>query len=145
MGNIPALTGKCLCGAVTIRITPAQPHIDVCHCAMCRRWGGGPLLTTRLVTDPDIAGLEHVARYASSDWADRGFCRKCGSHLFYHFKPKDGYSFTAGLFDDLAGFTMVEEIFIDEKPCYYDLAGERKRMTGAEVMANFSAGPGDSS
>src|SRR5204862_150671 len=76
------LEGKCLCGAVQVRIAPPGPHVGACHCGMCRRWGGGPALSLRLVPDPEIEGAEHVVRYPSSDWAERGFCRTCGTHLF---------------------------------------------------------------
>ncbi len=134
------LEGQCLCGAVTVRIVPPAPHVDACHCRMCQRWGGSALLSLRMVTDPDIAGHEHIGRYASSDWAERGFCRQCGTHLFFFYKPKASYSFTAGLFGGAADFTMTEEIFIDEKPGYYDFAGERERLTGPEVMAKFGVG-----
>ncbi|HEY0112605.1 MAG TPA: GFA family protein [Allosphingosinicella sp.] len=134
------LEGKCLCGAVTVRMTPPEPHVEACHCGMCRRWGGGPFLSLKLVSDPELGGEEHIVRYASSDWAERGFCRGCGTHLFYYYKPKAGYSFTAGLFDGADGFEFAEEIFIDEKPTYYDFAGERERLTGAEVLAKVSEG-----
>ncbi|MEN2711977.1 GFA family protein [Sphingomonas sp. NPDC092331] len=129
------LEGQCLCGAVQVRVAPSEPHIGACHCGMCRRWGGGPALSLRLVPDPEIEGAEHIVRYSSSDWAERGFCRTCGTHLFYFYRPQSGYSFQAGLFGDLQGHDLAEEIFIDEKPDYYDFAGERERMTGAEVMA----------
>ena len=129
------IEGQCLCGAVTVRMTPPEPHVEACHCGMCRRWGGGPFLSLKLVTDPEFDGAEQVARYESSRWAERGFCRQCGTHLFYYFKPKAGYSFTPGLFNRLEGFELAEEIFIDDKPSYYDFAGERERLTGAEVMA----------
>lgn len=134
------LEGQCLCGAVTVRIAPAEPHVDACHCGMCRRWGGSALLSLRMVTDPEIGGAEHITRYASSEWAERGFCRQCGTHLFFFYKPKASYSFTAGLFGGADGFAMVEEIFIDEKPGYYEFAGTRERLTGAEVMAKFGVG-----
>lgn len=136
------LEGQCLCGAVTVRMTPPEPHVDACHCGMCRRWGGNALLSLRMVTDPEIEGAEHIGRYASSEWAERGFCRQCGTHLFFFYKPKASYSFTAGLFGDADGFAMVEEIFIDEKPAYYAFAGARERLTGAEVMAKFGVGEG---
>ena len=141
MATDAKLEGNCLCGAVRVRIAPREPHIDACHCSMCGRWGGGPALSLRLVTDPEIEGTEHIARYHSSDWAERGFCRKCGTHLFYFYAPKAGYSFQAGLFDGARGFDLVEEIFIDEKPDYYDFAGERERMTGPEVMAKAGITP----
>jgi hypothetical protein len=37
---------------------------------------------------------------------------------------------------------LAEEIFIDEKPGYYDFAGERDRLTAAEVRAKYSPGGG---
>lgn len=136
------LEGQCLCGAVRVRITPPEPHVGVCHCAMCRRWGGGPSLSLGLVSDPEIEGAEQITRYESSDWAERGFCRTCGTHLFYFFKPKSGYSFQAGLFDGADGYELSDEIFIDEKPGYYDFAGKRERLTGPEVMAEAGIGGG---
>ena len=143
-GNDERIDGKCLCGAVTVRMTPPKPHVEACHCTMCRRWGGGAFLSLKLVTDPELRGEEHIERYDSSEWAQRAFCRRCGTHLFYFYKPKSGYSFTPGLFDGLDGFEFAEEIFIDSKPAYYDFAGERPRLTGAEVMAKAKEEAGDS-
>lgn len=41
---IPSATGHCLCGGVRIELTDASPRVEICHCAMCRRWGGGPFM-----------------------------------------------------------------------------------------------------
>ena len=142
-GETRPIEGHCLCGAVRVRMTPPVPHVEACHCTMCRRWGGGAYLSLRGVPDPEIEGAEQIVRYASSDWAERGFCGKCGTHLFYFYRPKQSYSFTAGLFDGADGFTLDEEIFIDEKPGYYDFAGERERLTAAEVIAKYSPSHGD--
>jgi hypothetical protein len=38
------------------------------------------------------------------------------------------------------GLKLGKEIFIDEKPDYYALAGDHKRLTGAEAFAEFTAG-----
>ena len=130
-----SLEGKCLCGAVTIRAEPSQPHIEVCHCVMCRRWGGSASLGVQCGENVSFSGEEHITRFTSSEWAERGFCNTCGSNLFYHFTPSGGYSFAAGLFDDLHGITMGEQIFVDEKPDYYDFAQETPMKTGAEVIA----------
>lgn len=137
---LETVSGQCLCGAVTVRITPPRAEVEVCHCGMCRRWGGGAHLGMPMVKDPEIEGEEHIVRYRSSEWAERAFCGKCGTHLYFHYIPGQAYGFTAGLFDDLAGFTMTEEIFIDEKPDYYGFEGDRERLTGPEVMAKFGVG-----
>ena len=75
-------TGKCLCGAVTFTAEP-MPTMQACHCDMCRKWGGGPYMSTPC-TNAVFDGP--VTAYASSEIADRGFCATCGSHLFYFAK-----------------------------------------------------------
>jgi hypothetical protein len=134
------IEGHCLCGAVTVRGTPVRQNVEACHCTMCRQWGGSALLGVQFGSEVEIEGEEQVARYQSSKWAERGFCRRCGSNLFYLYLPADNYFFAAGLFPDDALLALSEEIFIDEKPDYYDFAGERERLTGPEVMAKFGGG-----
>ncbi|WNO53830.1 GFA family protein [Stakelama saccharophila] len=131
------LEGRCLCGAVTISARLPGPELDACHCDMCRRWGGIAFLSTRSVTDPVFTGAEHIKRFVSSDWAERGFCRECGTHLFYFHRPRGTYSFPVGLFD-VPQAIMAEEIFIDEKPDYYAFAADTEKLTGAEVRAKFT-------
>jgi hypothetical protein len=133
------IEGRCLCGAVTVRATAVHGHVEACHCTMCRQWGGSALLCVQCESDVEIDGDEQVARYRSSKWAERGFCRQCGSNLFYRYLPADSYCFTAGLFPDDALKPLSEEIFIDEKPDYYAFAGERERLTGAQVIAKAKA------
>jgi hypothetical protein len=77
--------------------------------------------------------------YRSSEWAERGFCRQCGTPLFYRLVGKDFYVVSAEAFDDKADFRLTSQIFIDEKPAYYDFANRTHNMTGAEVFAAFSA------
>lgn len=134
-----AIEGQCLCGAVAVEMTPPQKHIDACHCGMCRKWAGGPHMGLAMVTDPVFTGEQHITRYASSEWAERAFCKTCGTHLYYYFVPQKSYSFPAGLFDGLEGYAMTMEIFADNKPDYYDFAGEHKRLTEAETMAMFTS------
>lgn len=127
-------TGRCLCGTVTVRAT-LEPHFGACHCGMCRRWGGGPLLAADC-GDAAFEGGE-IARFQSSDWAERAFCARCGTHLFYYLVPAQRYIVPLGLFDDQTGLAFDDEIYIDRKPDCYDFAGERKRLTEAEFLASM--------
>ncbi len=136
-------TAQCLCGAVTVEAAQCATHVGACHCSMCRQWGGGPYLAVDCGSDVTFGGEENIERYQSSDWAERGFCRKCGTHLFYHLKEPSKYIMTAGLFGDLEGATFDHQIFIDEKPAWYDFANATKNMTGEEVFAMFNAGSDD--
>ncbi len=51
--------------------------------------------------------------------AERGFCKKCGSHLFYRLKQNSQYYIPVGIFDNDEGLVFEHQVFIDEKPEYY--------------------------
>jgi hypothetical protein len=90
-------------------------------------------------TEIEIEGEEHVTVFDSSKWAERGFCSKCGTHLFYRLKQSQQHIMAAGIFADQSGLTFDHQVFIDEKPDYYEFANETKDMTGAEVFAKFTS------
>jgi hypothetical protein len=46
---------------------------------------------------PEIQGLQYVRTYASSEWAERGFCSQCGTHLFYRVIKGEFYAVPVGL------------------------------------------------
>ena len=106
---------------------------------MCRRWSGLAFLGVQCGSDVEIEGEAQVVRYRSSEWAERGFCGRCGSNLFSRFLPADNYSFLAGLFPDEALEPLAQEIFIDEKPRYYAFDSDGEKLTGAEVLAKAKA------
>lgn len=76
--------------------------------------------------------------YRSSEWAERGFCGNCGTHLYYHLLPSDQYILPAGIFQD-RDFVLASEIFIDEKPDFYALKNETEKLTGKQVFEQFAA------
>lgn len=130
------MEGSCLCGSVTVS-APTETEIGVCHCSTCRRWGGGPLLAIHCASGAEFSGQQRPVTYRSSEWAERGFCPTCGTHLFYHLLPTGEYILPAGLFED-QNFEVTNQIFIDEKPGYYDLANETTKLTGEQVFAQFA-------
>ena len=136
MATIDSLTGGCLCGAVRFEAHRVETAFHACHCGMCRRWGGGPFLGVDAASI-DFSDESRLRRFDSSEWASRGFCGDCGSNLFYYVKAEDRYSMCAGAFDDPSVFELVREIFIDHKPPGYAFAGDRPRMTEAEVLARY--------
>jgi hypothetical protein len=107
---------------------------------MCRRWASGPVFATR-ARGATFSGAENLVRYASSEWAERGFCRLCGSSLFYFLKPVRQYMLSVGAFDEPECFTLGGEIYVDHKPPGYEFAGDLPQLTEAEVLARFAAGP----
>ncbi|MEZ4321792.1 MAG: GFA family protein [Myxococcota bacterium] len=138
----PVASGGCMCGAVRFELTALRDTFGACHCEMCRRWTGSALLGIN-VPDADITftGTEHIQRFQSSDWAERAWCSRCGTGLWYRVTapgPLSGaYEIPIGLLDDANGLTMVREIFIDQKPDAFAYHGERTTLTRAEVLALY--------
>lgn len=134
------LTGKCLCGGVSFAVDVESTDVDACHCSICRRWTGGPLMVVEHKGPIEFEGREYIQIYASSEAMDRGFCRVCGSTLFTKLNNQDHYFIAAGLISEGDKLALVEEIFIDDKPPYYAFANETHKMTGAEFFAAWQAG-----
>ncbi|NNE23478.1 MAG: GFA family protein [Rhizobiales bacterium] len=131
------LEGKCMCGAVKLSATAKKPSVVACHCDMCRRWSAGPFMAVNCQT-VTFEGQENISRIRSSNWAERGFCAKCGSNLFYHIVESSDYQIAAGLFDDQSMLRMSLQVFADCKPEFYEFSNKTKMMTGAEVIAMFA-------
>ena len=133
------MSGGCLCGAVRFTAAPRDPHVGACHCGMCRRWSAGPFLALECGGTVKVEDTTQLGVYRSSEWAERCFCKRCGTPLFYRLVGKDFYAVSAEAFDDKTGFAFTSQIFVDEKPAYYDFANKTKNMTGPEVFAAFAA------
>ncbi|UTF59105.1 GFA family protein [Gilvimarinus sp. DA14] len=128
------MQGNCLCGAISVTAPDAE-EVALCHCQMCRRWGSGPMHAIHCGAGVNFSGAE-PSRYQSSDWAERGFCNNCGTHLFYYLIPAKEYILSAGLFQNHT-FSLTTEVFVDEAPGYYPLQDNTSKMTGAEVFALY--------
>lgn len=133
------MTGGCLCGTVRYRLTGAARHFDACHCSMCRRFSGGVFLAVEVPAGGLTweSGEDAIVTYGSSEWAERGFCGRCGSSLFWRMREGEAMALAAGSLDTLEGMEFTSEIYIDRKPAEYAFAGERRRMTEAEVVEAF--------
>src|SRR3954471_17352329 len=76
--------GHCLCGAVWFEIEGPLSTPNLCHCGMCRRMNGAPGAYSGAPRSAyRISGEENLNWYRSSPDSERGFCRLCGSKLFW--------------------------------------------------------------
>jgi len=139
MATATSMSGGCLCGAVRFTAVPGKAHeFGVCHCSMCRKWAAGPFFAVECGDSVKIADASNLGVYKSSEWAERSFCKRCGSVLFYRLVAQNYYVVSAEAFDDTTGFELTGQVFVDEKPPYYDFANKTAMMTGAEVFALFA-------
>jgi hypothetical protein len=134
-----AVNGGCLCGAVRFTAGLRDREFGVCHCSICRRWTAGPFLAVECGEHLQIEDDAHLGIYRSSEWAERGFCKACGTPLFYRLIGQGFHAVSLEALDDRDGFAFASQIFIDEKPDYYGFANTTKTMTGPEVFAAFAA------
>jgi hypothetical protein len=115
--------GGCLCAAVRYRVSGALRAVVDCHCSMCLKWHGHVgAYTDAKVADVAIEGDAALAWYRSSGFAERGFCRTCGSSLFWRRDGSDKLSITAGTLDQPSGLKTVRHIFTEHVADYYAIA-----------------------
>ncbi len=106
---------------------------SVCHCETCRRWAGVQFSVDVGGSLHDVAGP--IEFYASSEHMNRYSCRECAAPLFRLSRGDGRYYVVMQSFDEPDAFDFTLEIFVDEKPGNYALAGERTRLTADEFLA----------
>ncbi|MEM1376834.1 MAG: GFA family protein [Pseudomonadota bacterium] len=116
-------TGGCYCGAVTFEVSGPMREVVYCHCQQCRKQTGSFVGATRADdAQLTIQGGENLTWYAASEGAKRGFCKTCGSLLFWKRNGSDGTSIMAGSIDKPTGLTSGFHIFCADKGDYYEIA-----------------------
>jgi hypothetical protein len=115
----PTTTGGCLCGDIRYEIAGKLRDVVVCHCRQCQKWSGYLVAATAVAPGGlTIFGEPQLRWYRASSHASRGFCRRCGSSLFW--KPDDGayMAVMAGGLDMPSGLTISSHIFCADKADY---------------------------
>ncbi len=113
--------GSCLCGGVTFEIIGDLRPVVACHCGQCRKTSGHFWAATQ-VNDEDLR-LTHdetLEWYQSSETAERGFCRRCGSSLFWRMEGEGRTSIGAGTLD-ATGLSISKHIYTSHKGDYYEI------------------------
>jgi hypothetical protein len=74
--------GGCLCGAVRYELRAPPTLAGYCHCSLCRRACGAPVLVFATVPRSDFAFVRGAPRcFASTSFGRRWFCGDCGTQL----------------------------------------------------------------
>lgn len=114
------MTGGCHCGQVRYDLTPPLRGVIACHCTQCRKSSGHfwaatsvPMTGFRLVTDDGLVW------FRSSSKAQRGFCKSCGSSLFYELLGQGRISIGAGTLDGPTGLAVISNWFTEDAADYY--------------------------
>lgn len=115
------IVGACHCGRVRVHMPAESAGVIACHCADCQKLHGN--FFALLAADRANVrweGEEHVRWYRSSPANERGFCAHCGSRLAK--RPVEGTRImvSAGLFDRALPKRVVKNLWVEQKPDWYD-------------------------
>ena len=117
-------TCSCLCGAVVFEINGPMGPVTACHCSQCRKQTGNYWASFQ-VADADLHFIrqEGLKWFTSSEFAKRGFCKECGSTLFWKRNDSAETSVCPGSIDGKTGLALKEHIFVADAGDYYVIAG----------------------
>lgn len=116
------LHGACLCGAVKFAAQGPFGRETVCHCKQCQRWHGAPGPYTSVSRDRLVFATQRgLAWFRSSVEARRGFCRECGSSLFWERVGAAEIAIAIGCLDEPTGLALRHHIFVDFKGDTYQI------------------------
>ncbi len=133
--------GRCLCGAVELRVVGRPAAMGFCHCSSCRKWSAGPVSAFTLWPPTAVnivRGLDQIGSFQRTERSIRKWCRSCGGHLLTEH-PTWGvvYVFAAVLeafpFDPMLHLNYAETVLYlrDGLPKMKDLPAE---MGGSGVV-----------
>ncbi len=125
-------TGGCLCGAVRYQVEGPLRGVVNCHCSECTRLNGhfgphskAPKAMVKMLRDDGLAWYQITAK------ASRGFCRECGTGLFWDHADQDAYGIVAGSLDQPTGLQTIGHIFVAEKSDFYEITDGLPQFEGS--------------
>ncbi len=114
--------GSCLCQAVSFEVTCSLPPPDACHCSQCRKQSGHIFVSTDVPrSSVTIHGAENLTWYHSSEKVMRGFCKTCGSSLFWDAIHKDWIGIAMGAFEKPTNTKIHINVHVASKGDYYEI------------------------
>jgi len=114
--------GGCHCGAVRYEVEGPMRPVVFCHCRQCRSIHGHFAAYTAAPRDAvRMVESRGLAWYAASEHARRGFCRACGSSLFWEPKGEGYLAVAAGTLREPTGLGAMAHVFTADKGDYYEI------------------------
>ena len=78
------IEGGCLCGALRYSSSADPTESGYCHCRMCQKLSGAPVIAWTGFPAESFAYTEgQPAIYRSSPNAQREYCQSCGSQILF--------------------------------------------------------------
>lgn len=121
------LDGGCLCGAVRFRVTAEPTDAGYCHCRMCQKNSGAPVVAWAALPHAAFAYTKGTpGAYKSSPGAQREFCRDCGSYMIFRDSTPT-ISVNIASLDEPARVKPAFHIWCESRIPWFDTADALKR------------------
>jgi hypothetical protein len=125
------ITGGCLCGSVRYQVDGTLRDIIACHCVQCRRSSGHFVAATACRRDHfKLLRQDSLQWYSAVPGYRRGFCKVCGSSLFFEEAGGERVSIAAGSLDTPQGLRIAAHTYTAEAGDYYTLDPHIPSSTG---------------
>lgn len=139
-------SGRCLCGAVEFAADGPSLFLAHCHCRWCRAAHGAAFVTWLGVRQEGFhlgRGDDALQWYDSTEQSRRGFCRTCGTTLFFTSSLAPGEVHIArALVDDPVDREPQGHAFFDHAVSWIEVGDDLPRWTSAEPgLAKYRAVP----
>jgi hypothetical protein len=117
--------GGCLCGAVRYEIRGKLRDVVVCHCSKCRRFHGHVGAYTSIPQEnlvfKEKSGLKwYDSIQDETPGVMRGFCRECGSSLFWNPTHEERIAVAAGSIDEPTQRKIIGHVWVEQKGDYHE-------------------------
>ncbi|MCI5077366.1 GFA family protein [Oricola sp.] len=125
------ITGGCQCGAVRYRVDAPLQNPHLCHCRMCQKAAGNYFMPLAGVARADfVVTRGEPGWFHSSAIVRRGFCRDCGTPLFFDPLDSDHIAVTLGSLDDPASCKPLSEDSVESRlPFLAEWVDTRQKVT----------------
>lgn len=127
--------GGCYCGAVRYRIEGAPLASGYCHCRMCQRVVGAPVVAWGIWTSDRLSWLRgKPATFRSSAHAERMFCPTCGTSLAARsFGQPPIVDVSLATLDDPAAIPPQEHVWTSSRVPWLEIADDLPRHSGGKT------------
>ncbi len=125
--------GSCLCSKVVFTIRGELRNIVNCHCSKCRKFHGNfgaytSVHLQQLAIDETDALCWYESPQDETKNVRRGFCRCCGSSLFWHPQNRSTIAVAAGALDNPVGIETIGHIWCSQMADYYQITDTLSRF-----------------
>lgn len=124
------MTGGCLCGLVRFEVSEVNLQAINCHCSICRRQSGAPLMSFVAAPLQGFAytqGEENISYYATSRDFGRTFCKLCGAPLPIVDSQHHKIYIPAPDLDDQQGIRVDAHMFVASKAPWHRIGDEAQQ------------------